>query len=125
MLARVPESMWSMRCEMGWPMVMFMPGTSEKSRRRASRNSALLRSRRDQCYVQLGRLHPLGVLVEFGAAGAAGDGDHLGMRQQVLLHDAAQLIGFGSEVPGRVTALIVSAPSLNSGRNARPRKLAA
>ena len=26
MFARVPESMWSMRCEIGWPIVTFVPG---------------------------------------------------------------------------------------------------
>ena len=29
MFARVPESMWSMRCEIGWPIVTLVPGSSE------------------------------------------------------------------------------------------------
>ena len=83
MFARVPESMWSIRCEMGCPMVMFMPGISEKSRRRASRSRfpALPHA---EGHVQLCGLDPLGVLIELGPARAPGDGDDLWMRQEVF-----------------------------------------
>ena len=38
-LAREPESMWSMRCEIGWPMVTLVPGASA-SRSRISSSTA-------------------------------------------------------------------------------------
>ena len=92
-LARVPESMWSMRCEIGWPMMTFMPGISEKSRRNASSNSFLVRFCIFKRHVNLRGLHALGVLVQFRAALAARHAGHFGMREQRALNQDAILVG--------------------------------
>ena len=93
MLARVPESMWSMRCEIGWPMVMFIPGTSEKSLRSSAEESSLGASRRQlKRYVQFGGLDTLRVLVQFRPAGAAGDAGNFRMGEQHALDDSAQFV---------------------------------
>ena len=41
MAARVPDSMWSIRCEIGCPTVVVIPETLESSVRKSSRNSSL------------------------------------------------------------------------------------
>ena len=40
MLARVPESMWSIRCEIGWPIVTFVPGSVAELRAAAPARSS-------------------------------------------------------------------------------------
>ena len=44
MLARVPDSMWSMRCEIGCPIVTFVPGSSDTFCRSSSSTASRGRS---------------------------------------------------------------------------------
>ena len=120
MFARVPESMWSMRCEIGWPIVTFMPGSSDTFCRMLVEHLVLRPVLHLEPHVDLGRLDTLHVLVELRPAGAPG-------RRRDLRTSAASAPALAPSasdsarlVPGRVTALTVSAPSLNSGRNDRP-----
>ena len=82
MLARVPDSMWSMRCEIGWPIVTFVPGSSDTFCRSSSSTASRGRSFIDEPHVDLGRLDALHVLVELGAAGAPRRRRHLGHAEQ-------------------------------------------
>ena len=93
MFARVPESMWSMRWEIGWPMVTFVPGTAESLRRRSARNSSLLAILHLQADFHLGGVHVLRVLVELRAAGAARGGDDFGLAEEDLLDHPAEAVG--------------------------------
>ncbi len=88
-----------MRCEIGWPIVMFMPGTAVR-RRGPRRGTSLLRALLQlEAHVDLGGVDVLGVLVELGAAGAAGRRDDLGLRQQDLLDAPAERVGLGQRGP--------------------------
>ena len=88
MFARVPDSMWSMRCEIGWPIVTFVPGSPAKLAPQLGQQLLARPLALAQADVDLRRLHALHVLVELGAPGAPRRGHDLGLRQQDLL-DAA------------------------------------
>src|SRR6266511_4639200 len=83
-LARVPDNMWSMRCEIGWPIVTFRPGMPAKSRRSVAELPlrAVLHPEPD---VDLRRVHVLRVLVELRPPGPPGGGHHLRVLQERLL----------------------------------------
>ena len=124
MFARVPDSMWSMRCEIGWPIVTFVPGSVEKPRRSAASSSARGRSGVAQADVDLRRLDALHVLVELGAAGPPRRGDDLGLRQQDLLDAPADLVGLGERRAGQRVGLHGQAAlvELRQERRAHPRQ---
>ena len=92
--ARTPDSMWSRRCEIGWPTLTV---AGSMARRDADVGDDLLAAaaRALQIDVDLGRMHALGVLVELGAPRAAADGLHLRHLQDQPLGDQPDPIGFG------------------------------
>jgi hypothetical protein len=119
MLARVPESMWSMRCEIGWPMTTLVPGIFANSSAERGEQVGLAAVLHLEADLDLGGVDALGVLVELGAAGAAG-GATSGCASRIFSTMPPSAKDCSSEVPGSVTAATVSVPSLNSGRKVRP-----
>ena len=109
-----------MRCEIGWPTVTFVPGSSDTFSRISSSTSSLGRSFIVEPHVDLRGLDALHVLVQLGPAGPPGRRRHLRHAQQHPLQRIAERVRVRQTGPGKVTALTVSAPSLNSGRNERP-----
>ena len=121
MLARVPDSMWSMRCEIGWPIVTFVPGQQRhllsQSPRAPLRAAGPVISSRTSisadstpCTCSSSSALPVRRAVDVTS------GTLSSSRSRALpsAFESARL------VPGIVTALTVRAPSLNSGRNDRP-----
>ena len=119
-LARDPDSMWSIRCEIGWPTVMLVPGISDRrpriscsttSRGRpsgSSRTSISADSTPWTCSSSSARPVRRAVATTSGTSSR---------RRSIALpsaFDSARL------VPGSVTALMTRAPSLKAGRKARP-----
>jgi hypothetical protein len=76
-----------MRCEIGWPIVTFVPGNVEKPRR----SSACL----SQPHVDFRRFHSLDVFIKLRAAGAPRGRDHLWLREKNLLHAPADFVRLG------------------------------
>ena len=70
--ARTPDSMWSSRCEIGWPMLV-VTGSTERRLRISLMISFFGRPLGVEIDVDLGGMDAFGMLVEFGAAGAAAD----------------------------------------------------
>ena len=109
-----------MRCEIGWPTVTFVPGSSDTfsriSRSTSSLDRSFISSRTSisadstPCTCSSSSARPVRRAVE------ATSGTPSSRRSSALpsAFESARL------VPGIVTALTVSAPSLNSGRNERP-----
>ncbi len=121
MFARVPDSMWSIRWEIGWPIITLVPGIAEKAPQRREQFGAGPPGL-PQAHVDLGALDALDVLVVLRAALPPRGRHHLGLRQQDLLDPAPISSDLASEVPGIVFVLSVSVPSWNSGRKADPAK---
>ena len=119
-LARVPDSMWSMRCEIGCPTVTFVPGRSDTRCRISSSTESRERSdafRRTSisadstpCTCSSSSARPVRRAVDVTSG-------TLSSRRSSALPSALESARL---VPGIVTALMVSAPSLKSGRNDRP-----
>ena len=79
-LVREPDSMWSMRCEMGWPMVMLVPRHQRQALAYLLEHDLAGPSLLFQPHVDLGRLDSLHVLVELGPPrppAGAGDLGHV------------------------------------------------
>jgi hypothetical protein len=94
MLARVPESMWSMRWPIGWPIVICVPGTAA-SAARSSSSTVVVVILEVQPHVDLGRVRALRVLVQLRAARAARRLLDGGVREQDLLHAPAHRVRLG------------------------------
>ena len=126
--ARVPESMWSMRCEIGWPICTAIPGILAKSLRRAASNSALVR---------LGSPFSSGLSMSMETSISAPSTPMAcsDSSARPCCRPTATTSGCDNKtssiwrpswfdsskfVPGRVLAPSVSEPSLNSGRKLRP-----
>ena len=119
-LARVPDSIWSMRWEIGCPMVILVPGTSDRRSRISSRTTARGRppgsSRTSISADSTPWTCSSSSARPVRRAVAATSGTSSSNRSMALpsAFDSARL------VPGSVTALMTSAPSLNGGRKALP-----
>ena len=88
----------------------------------AARNSSLRRSPIFEVGPRFRRLRRPGVLASSARPVTAGGGDHLGDATAGSARRFARARRTSSsEVPGSVTVLMVSVPSLKSGRKARPR----
>ena len=119
-LARVPESMWSMRCEIGWPILTFVPGISEARSRISATTSSLERFRRSRrtsisddstpCKCSSDSALPVRRPVETTP----------GTLSRIRSSAAPRRSESCKLVPGTVAALIVRLPSLSSGKNLRP-----
>ena len=93
MFARVPDSMWSMRCEIGWPMVTLVPGSSDTFRADLLEHHLPGRASDGvEPHVDLGGLDALHVLVQLGPSRPAGGGRHFGHAQQQPLERVAQRV---------------------------------
>ena len=122
MLERLPDSMWSMRCEIGWPTTICVPGTLARSARSAARKSSLLRS----------PIFSVTSISEADTSMACGSPSARPVRRAVATTSGCDSRMFStmrprrsdssSEVPGSVAVPTVSVPSLKSGRKARPAK---
>ena len=109
-----------MRCEIGWPIVTLVPGSSEtfcrSSSSTASRGRSFISSRTSisadstPCTCSSSSALPVRRAVEV----TSGTLSISRSRALPSAFESARL------VPGIVTALTVKAPSLNSGRNDRP-----
>ena len=120
MLARVPDSMWSMRWPSGWPTVAAMPGMDARVALTSAMNSSLLRPPR----LKLTSISALLVACECSSSSPRP------VRRDVLLTSGIfsssrsmalpSSLLTSSDTPGCVTADMVSEPSLNSGRKLRP-----
>ena len=123
MFARVPDSMWSMRCEIGCPIVTFVPGSVENPRRSSASSSSRGRVGLAQADVDFGGFDALHVLVELGAAGSARRRDDFRLRQQDLLDPAADLVGLRQRRAGQRVRLNRQAAFVELGqeRRAHPR----
>ena len=122
--ARVPESMWSMRCEIGCPTENSRPGiidSSSRSRASISSRSSKPGSSRTS-------------ISEYSTPSACSSSSARPVRRATVItpgclittRSAARTNSSlcSSEVPGSVTAVRVSAPSWNSGRKAVPKRAA-
>ena len=105
MLARVPDSMWSIRCEIGCPIVTLVPGSVENSRRNAASSSSRGRpvSRRPTSISAAST--PCTCSSYSARPGAARRGHHLGLRHQDLLDAPADLVGLGERRAGQRVGL--------------------
>ena len=92
MFARVPDSMWSMRCEIGWPIVTFVPGSSDTFWRNLLEHGLSRTLLHRQAHVDLRGLDALHVLVELRAPGAPGRRRHLRHAQQQPLERVAERV---------------------------------
>ena len=81
-----------MRCEIGWPIVTFVPGKVENPRRSDASSSPRERLRLAQADVDLRRFDALHVLVELGTSGAPCRRDDFGLGQQNLFDALADLV---------------------------------
>ena len=119
--ARTPESMWSRRCEIGWPTLTV--GRQHGEARADVGDDLLAAAARPlQVDVDLGRVHAFGMLVELGAAGAAADG----ASPPAPAGSGARRSGRRDWIrparcPAAAACEIVSVPSLKGGRKERGR----
>ena len=122
MFARVPDSMWSIRCEIGCPIVTFVPGSVENPRRSDASSSSREPLRLAQADVDLGRLDALHVLVELGAAGAPRRRDDFRLGEQDLLDPPADFVRLRERGAGQRVRLDRQAPfvELRQERRAHP-----
>ena len=74
--ARMPDSMWSSRCAIGWP-TLTDSGSTPSSRPDIGDDLGLRPRRRIEIDFEFADMDAFGMLVEFGAAGAAADRLHL------------------------------------------------
>ena len=120
MALRVPDNMWSMRCEMGWPILTVIPGIIRNDSRTATRKASLLRS----CIRSM-----TSSSLEFTPSACSSSSARpvrravettSGCANKVSSTKRAMRSDSGNEVPGNVTIFTVSVPSLNGGRNVRP-----
>jgi len=94
--------MWSMRCEMGWPMAM----AAGRCARRAADvglhlgHAAAHLGRGLEAHVQLAHMHALGMLIELGTAAASAHMGDLGHLAHQALGLAGQRGGFGQRDAG-------------------------
>ena len=120
-LARVPESIWSMRCPSGCPTVKAIPGIPDSLLRTSAKNSSRGRPLR----VKLTSTSALLTVCECSSSSPRP------VRRHVLPTSGIDNISFSTrlpslldsprEVPGCVTTESVKAPSLNSGKKLRPK----
>ena len=96
---RMPDSMWSSRCEIGWP-ILTDSGSTESRARISATISVFGRVRRLQIDFEFGDVDALGMLVEFGAAGAPADRFHLRHLHDQAFGDRADAVGFGKRDAG-------------------------
>ena len=82
-----------MRCEIGWPIVTFVPGQQRHLLPQLLEHGLARPVLHREPHVDLGRLDALHVLVELGAAGPARRRRHLGHAEQQPLERIAQRIG--------------------------------
>ena len=132
MFARVPDSMWSMRCEIGCPMATFVPGSPAKLAPQLRQQLLARPLRLAQADVDFRRLDALHVLVELGAARAPGRGHDLGLRQQNLLDPRADLVRLAERRPrqrvhadGQAALVELGKKRGAEARRRRPRRPAA
>ena len=76
MFARVPDSMWSIRCDIGCPMVTFVPGSVANCRRSSDKSSSPGPVGLFEADVDFSSLHTLDVLVVLSATSPARRRDH-------------------------------------------------
>ena len=122
-LVRLPESMWSIRWAIGCPTVMFMPGTSDRSPRRSARNAAF--------DLPGGSVYDTSISADSTPWACSSSSARPVLRAipvtsgcDITTRSTARpsLSDSASEVPGMVTALMESAPSLNSGQEGPPQQ---
>ena len=109
-----------MRCEIGWPIVTFMPGSVENPRRSVgqqlfarplvSRRPTSISAASTPCTCSSSSARP----VRRAVATTSGCASRICSTRRPISSD------FASDVPGSVFAWTVSVPSWNSGRNAVP-----
>jgi hypothetical protein len=94
---RTPESMWSMRCEMGWPTSSAAGRLASRARMSALISSIAARQLGGglEAHVEFADMHAFRVLVEFRAAAAPPDVRHLGHLLDQHLGLARQRRGLG------------------------------
>ncbi len=98
--ARVPESMWSMRCEIGWPICTAIPGILAKSFAQGGQQFGLgpfgkplfQRPVHVDGDFDFRPFDADGVFGQLRPALLPADRHHFGMRQQDLFHLAAELV---------------------------------
>ncbi len=120
--ASVPESMASIRCEIGWPISMLTPGRCDSLWRRS-----LTISLRERPW---SRVYGASISLTFTPRECSSSSARPVLRATVRISGMDSIIFsasrpswslFSSDMPGRVLTLIVSEPSLNGGRKLRPR----
>ena len=119
-LARVPDSMWSMRCEIGCPTWTLVPGIKAARSRTSATIAALERSLKSSptsisddstpCKCSSDSARPVRRPVETTP----------GVPSKILSSAVPRRSESPKLVPGTVTAVIVRLPSFNSGKNVRP-----
>ncbi len=144
--ARMPDIIWSNRCEIGWPMLTAAPGMLEMQSRRSAKTSSWddhgirnsiggrLGWLAEWCSTtrlvglifckanfEFGVVHSFSLFVEFCLVLCA--------EQRKALRETSTMIDStrparrwlsASEVPGSNLKLIVAVPSLNGGKNSPP-----
>ena len=121
MLALVPESMWSIRCPMGCPMVMLASETALNFSRTSFMNSSLLLSSKTK---------GASISAAFTPCACSSNSALPVLREVIEISGTDSrifsilfpiLFDSSSDMPGKLTALIVNVPSLNSGKKLRPK----
>ena len=120
-LARVPESMASMRCEMGWPISIFTPGSTLSFSRMSARTSSLERSLRTKGTSISDTLTPSACSSSSARPVLRPTVCTSGTESRISSAIRPILSLSSSDMPGRVLTLMVNDPSLNGGRKLRPR----
>ncbi len=120
---RTPDSMWSMRCEMGWPMEIAAGRFASRARMSAAdlAHRAGQLARRLQSHVELADVHAFRMLVELGAAAAAPDVRDFGHLLDQHFRLARQRRGLGQR-DARVQAHADEQRALVEGRQERRRE---
>ncbi len=119
-LARVPESIWSIRCAMGCPNVILTPGAMLNLFRTSSKNSSLVLSSRTKGTSISEALTPWACSSSSARPCLRVTTSTSGISNKMVSINFPVLLLSSKDIPGGPTTLITNEPSLNSGRKLLP-----
>ena len=118
--AFVPESMASIRWEIGWPISMFTPFSSPSRWRTSAKNSSRERSSSSKGASISETFTPRACSSNSARPVLRATVCISGISRRIFSAIRPMLSDSSREIPGMVLMLIVSDPSLNGGRKLRP-----
>ena len=119
-LARVPESIWSIRWAMGCPKVMLTPGATLNLFRTSSKNSSFVLSSRTKGTSISEALTPCACSSSSARPCLLVTTSTSGISNSIVSINLPVLLLSSKDIPGGPTTLITKEPSLNSGRKLLP-----